>query len=616
MNNAVFIISLQHEIAMAIGNKLDLEDMLKIFLKVCFNRLNLTSGHIYMYCDDSGLPIKLPTPQSAPYQHLLSIPKMKGGQPSCADLELSSFVKKLDTLQQPHSFQCNNSQYLFGFIIPQQGLLIFETHYFIEDTIQKALTPILQKLATSCYSSIVHDSLVQEIQSRQIAEEQVVYQAQHDGLTGLINRQHLNHLLSSAITDSISHSHSGSVIFIDLNKFKPINDVMGHTIGDQILLSFAQRLQSLANANIDVARFGGDEFILVIKKLPKNHQQVIEQTIQKINDLLSSPIVFESNSYKLTCCIGYAIFPQQSSDVTNIIKFADIAMYEAKKANTLQAIQYSTNMSDKINKRSAYSDAMKQSLANDEFKLYYQAQYNHHGDIVGAEALIRWTHPIYGMESPSIYIPIAEETDLILEIGQWVLKQACQDIYQLEQTDLPSTFRNIAINISAKQLIQHNFQELILTAIQNSKIAPNHLTLELTESLLVENIDNSIELLRNLKAEQVGCAIDDFGTGYSSLTYLQRIPANVLKIDRSFVTNIDQSNESIAIATMIISLGKMLNMTVLAEGVESSAELECLKTLGCYNYQGFYFSKPMPLPELMNLLAVDKVMIEKSSGKS
>ncbi|WP_299268198.1 bifunctional diguanylate cyclase/phosphodiesterase [uncultured Psychrosphaera sp.] len=602
MNNALFIISLQHEIAMAIGNKLDLKDMLKVFLKVCFSRLNLTSAHIYMYCDRNGLPIKLAKQQNAPHQHLLSIPQMKDRQASFVDLALSSFVKELDTLQHSHSRQCKNSHYLFGFIIPQQGLLIFETHYFIEETIQKALTPILQKLATSCYASIVHDSLVQEIRSRKIAEKKVIYQAQHDGLTGLINRQHLNDLLEKAITDSINNSHSGSIIFIDLNQFKPINDVMGHTIGDKILLSFAQKLQSLANDNIDVARFGGDEFILVIKKLSANHQQKIEQTIQKINNLLSTPIMFESNSYKLTCSIGYAIFPQQSSEVSNIIKFADIAMYEAKNAKTLQGIQYHTSMSDKINRRLAYSNAMKQSLVNDEFKLYYQAQYNHNADIVGAEALLRWQHPIYGMVSPSIYIPIAEESDLILNIGQWVLEQACRDIHQLKQEELLDNVGNIAVNISAKQLIQHDFQELIINTIEKNDIDPKYLTLELTESFLVENIDRSIKLLHNLKAKNIGCAIDDFGTGYSSLTYLQRIPANTLKIDRSFVTNIDKSKESIAIASMIISLGKMLNMKVLAEGVETSAELESLKSLGCYHYQGFYFSKPMPLPELMSLL--------------
>ena len=610
MNNALFIISLQHEIAMAIGNKLDLKDMLKVFLKVCFSRLDLTSAHVYLYSDDNGLPIKLDTQKHAPFQHFLSIPKRKAGKASCADLELGSFVQELEELQQIHSFQCNNSQYLFGFIIPQQGLLIFETHYHIDDTVLKALTPILQKLATSCYSSIVHDSLVQEINSRKVAEQKVVYQAQHDGLTGLINRQYLNKLLKSAIADSISESHSGCVIFIDLNKFKPINDVMGHTIGDKILFYFAQKLQSLTNENIDVARFGGDEFILVIKKLDGNYQQIIEKTIKEINNLLSTPIVFENNSYKLTCSIGYAVFPQQSNDVNHIIKFADIAMYEAKNTNTLQGIQYHSSMSDKINKRLAYSNAMKQGLVNNEFKLYYQAQYNHKGDIVGAEALLRWMHPIYGVESPSTYIPIAEESDLILNIGQWVLDQACRDIYQLEQTDLPNSFRNIAINISAKQLIQHDFQTVILSAIEKSRINPNHLTLELTESLLIEDIDNSIEVLSNLKEKNICCAIDDFGTGYSSLTYLQRIPANVLKIDQTFVTNIDKSKESMAIATMIISLGKMLNMEVLAEGVETLEELECLKSLGCYHYQGFYFSKPIPFNEFTALLE------DKNSGQS
>lgn len=609
MNNALFITSLQHEIAMAIGNKLDLKDMLKVFLKVCFSRLDLTSAHVYMYVDDNGLPIKLAAQKTASHKHLLSIPKMKDGLLSCADLELSSFVKELDKLQQPHSIQCNNSNYLFGFIIPEQGLLIFETHYLIDTTVQQALTPILQKLATSCYSSIVHESLVQEIKSRKTAEKKVVYQAQHDGLTGLINRQHLIELLNSAIAESIDNSHSGCVLFIDLNQFKPINDVMGHAIGDKILFSFAKKLQKLSNDNIDVARFGGDEFILVIKELSKDHQQIIEQIIQKINNLLSTPIVFENNSYKLTCSIGYAVFPQQSNKVNNIIKFADIAMYEAKHAKTLQGVQYHTSMSDKINHRLAYSNAMKQSLVNDEFKLYYQAQYNHNGDIVGAEALLRWQHPTYGLVSPSIYIPIAEESDLILNIGQWVIEEACRDLQQLKQEKLLDNVGNIAINISAKQLIQHDFKELIINTIEKSEIDPKYLTLELTESFLVENIDSSIKLLESLKAKNIGCAIDDFGTGYSSLTYLQRIPANTLKIDRSFVNNIDKSKESIAIASMIISLGKMLNMKVLAEGVETGEELECLKSLGCYHYQGFYFSKPIPLPEFINLLD------DKSSGK-
>jgi diguanylate cyclase (GGDEF)-like protein len=605
MNKALFIISLQHELAMAIGNELDLKTMLKVFLKVSFNRLNLTSAHIYTYTDDSGLSIKLTAQQSAPYQHLLSLPKRKNGQPWPNNDVLKNFAKTLDKQQQNYAFQCENKQYLFGFMIPLHGLLILETHYPIEEPVQKALAPILQKLATSCYTSIVHDSLVQEVHSRQIAEEKVAFQAQHDGLTGLFNRQHLSILLDNAIANT--GKNCGCVIFIDLNRFKPINDSMGHTVGDKILITLAKRLHSLNNSQIDVARFGGDEFILLIKEMSVNYRGIIAQTIDKINQLLSIPFVIDDSSYKLNCSLGYALFPQQGRTVNSVIKFADIAMYEAKKAKTLQGLKYHKSMSDKINKRLAYVEEMKLGLARNDFKLYYQAQYNHNGDIIGAEALLRWLHPIHGIESPAVYIPIAEESNLILAIGQWVLEQACRDIYQLEQQSLPKYFKKVAINVSAKQLIQHDFREKVLHTVKQHGICPSHLSLELTENLLVENIEHTIELIRDLKAQKIDCAIDDFGTGYSSLSYLKRIPASVLKIDRSFVTNIDKSKDSEAIASMIISLAKTLHMKVLAEGVETQEELHCLKSLGCYNYQGFYFSKPMPFDDFVALLALSKV---------
>ena len=603
MNNALFIISVQHELAMAIGNKLDLKDMLKVFLKVCFNRLNLTSAHIYTYCDSNGLPIKLATQQNASYQHLLSMPKMNSGLHWPDDEMLIQFVKSLNEIQENHSFQVSENKYLFGFIIPQHGLLVFQTNYLLEESVQSALTPILQKLSISYYTSIVHDSLVQEVKSRKIAEDKIIFQAQHDELTKLYNRQHLNVLLAEDIDDSIRNNHFGCVIFIDLNRFKPINDAMGHAVGDQILMLLSTRLLTLSDDNQVVARFGGDEFILLLKKLPLNYQVIVEQSITQINRLLSRPFEVNSASYKLNCSIGYAIYPEQSINVNDTIKFADIAMYEAKNSKTLLGLKYHETMSDKINKRIAYVEEIKHALINNDFKLYYQAQYNHNGDIVGAEALLRWLHPVNGMESPSVYIPIAEESDLILFIGEWVLEQACQDIYALEQIGLPTHFKNIAINVSAKQLIQHDFENIVLNTIEENNISPSHLVLELTESLLVENIEHSIELLSNFKSFNIDCAIDDFGTGYSSLTYLQRIPASVLKIDRSFVTNIDKSKDSAAIASMIIGLAKTLNMKVLAEGVETLEELACLKSLGCYNYQGFYFSKPMPFNDFVELLS-------------
>jgi EAL domain-containing protein (putative c-di-GMP-specific phosphodiesterase class I) len=258
-------------------------------------------------------------------------------------------------------------------------------------------------------------------------------------------------------------------------------------------------------------------------------------------------------------------------------------------------------MSDKINKRLAYVDDMKKGLIAKEFELYYQPQFNHHNEIIGAEALLRWNHPEHGIESPAIYIPIAEESDLILYIGQWVLEQACRDIKKLEQRGLPQSFGAISINVSAKQLIENNFQSKIMTAIEQNNISANRLALELTESLLIENITDSIELIASLKAKGIACGIDDFGTGYSSLTYLKLIPASILKIDRSFVSSIEESDESLAIVNMIISLGKALNMAVLAEGVETQEELNCLKKLGCYQYQGYFFNKALPFEEFCQL---------------
>ena len=603
MNKALFIISLQHQLAMAIGNKLDLKAMLKVFLKVCFSRLNLTSAHIHIYCDQSGLPCKIMPLDSMNYQHFLSIPKRKQGKPWSQDKVLANFSQQLCNGQTNTSIQCDNGNYLFGFIIPNHGLLTFETHYLLEPEVQKALQPILQKLATSCYASLVHDSLVKEVHSRQLIEERVAFQAQRDSLTGLYNRQHINHLLINAINEAHKDKSIGSVIFIDLNRFKPINDAMGHSVGDKILLTLAKRFLSLRDDKIAIGRFSSDDFIILVQNLSFNYQEDIKLLIKEINQLFEVPFVINDSSFKLNCSIGYTLFPQHSSTVNNLIKYAEIAMHEAKRTKNHQGKQYQAAMSETMKRRLAYGDDMKQALLQDDFTLYYQAQYNQNGDIIGAEALLRWYHPIYGMVLPATYIPIAEESELILSIGHWILEQACQDIKKLEQLPLPSSFKKVSINISAKQLIQHDFQERVLQAIALNGIPAERLALELTENLLVENIDESIKLITSFKEKSIECAIDDFGTGYSSLTYLKCIPASILKIDRSFIAKIEQSRESAAITKMIINLGKTLNMSILAEGVETEAELNCLKELGCYNYQGYYFSGPLPLDEFIQLLS-------------
>ncbi|MFQ3209436.1 MAG: EAL domain-containing protein (putative c-di-GMP-specific phosphodiesterase class I) [Colwellia sp.] len=270
--------------------------------------------------------------------------------------------------------------------------------------------------------------------------------------------------------------------------------------------------------------------------------------------------------------------------LNNLLKFSDIAMYEAKRTKSQDGRKYQSAISAKIKNCLAYVDDIKQRLEQDDFTLCYQAQYNHYDDIIGVGVLLRWQHPLYANESPAVYIPIAEESDLILDISQWVLEQACRDIKKLEQLTLPDSFNKISINISAKQLIQHDFQEKILNAIKQNDIPAQHLGLELTEKLLVESIEDSIKLITALKEKSIDCTIDDFCTGYSSLTYLKPIPASVLKIDRSFVSNIAQDRENVAIASIIISLGKTLKSDILTKGVETLEEFNCLKDLGCYHY--------------------------------
>ncbi|MGJ8694591.1 MAG: putative bifunctional diguanylate cyclase/phosphodiesterase [Thalassotalea sp.] len=612
MNKALFIVSLQHELAMAIGNDLDLKVMLKHFIQVCFNRLSLCSAHVYIHQNSQGVPIianddSVNNGCIVQTRHFLSMPKNIEGKAWQTTPVLVNFSKKLITGHKNLKLQQDNGHYLYGFILPDHGVIIFETHFEFEAAIEKVLLPILSKLAKSCYTNIVYDSLLIEMSARKNAEDRVSYQAQHDALTGLSNRQYFKGILEKTYYQAINEGSLGCVLFLDLNRFKPINDAMGHSVGDEILSTLAERLQYLVSENKYVARFGGDEFILLLANLPKAESEaelIVSQFIAQINESINSPVFFEGNIFKLTCSIGYHFFPHQYTQLIDVIPFADIAMYEAKRTGAVAGLKYQKAMSDKINLKNDYVEEMKQAIENNEFCLYYQPQYNHQQQIIGAEALLRWPHPTRGMESPEVYIPIAEDSDLILDIGTWVLEQACRDLKKLTAHGLPDFFKKLSINVSPKQLIQDDFKDLVLTAVETNQVPANLLGLELTENVLVESFSSTISLIEALKEHGIECSIDDFGTGYSSLTYLKRIPASLLKIDRSFVTDIHKETEGVAIAKMIIGLGKALNMNVLAEGVETEQELNCLMSLGCYQYQGYYFSKPLPFEQFIQLLPV------------
>lgn len=606
MKRALQIISIQHELAMAIGNGLNLNEMLQSFIRVSIARLDLSSAHLFLFCDEHKEPIHFTgEPANGRLSHYLSIPVQYLGVPWSANAMLLDIVGEHLEQSSFLSVAHHNGKVYQSFSIPEHGVIVFESIVEIEPIIQKSLQPILKKFALSCYACLVHQSLTKEMAARRSAEDIIAYQAAHDELTQLCNRRTLTENLKKSISYCQENNKFGALIFIDLNQFKSINDVMGHDVGDKMLQEVASRLKGITRGKDTVARFGGDEFIILLPDLGDFEQvaeQVVNRTAVRILDVIEEPFAVGDLVYNVSCSMGFEIFPVANNSSCDVIKNADLAMYEAKTLRQRVALRYRSSMSEKLNMRSAYVTELKSALKNNEFLLYYQPQYNFDNQIIGAEALLRWNNPKRIDESPDIYIPIAEDSELILAIGDWVLHESCQQLKLLQERGLPDSFKKLSINVSAKQLGQENFFDNICRAIKSSGVNAEQMTIEITENVLISRIHDAMALIAQLSDIGVDCAIDDFGTGYSSLTYLRRLPSSLIKIDRNFVRDIHKDADNRSIAKMIIALGQNLDMDVLAEGVESKEELQCLKELGCHQYQGFYFSHPLPFDDFMMLV--------------
>ncbi len=602
MNTAMHIMSIQHQLVLAIGKESDLKKMLHQFLRLCCLSLNSTNCHVFLVQDENKNPVHQKSKDSnLKLGHYLSFPMKKYGLLASNNQPLANIVNTFFTNNLAIDVIEYESSLYHLFKIGGFGVLAIERKQPLGEAIQNALTPVLKKLATSSIASINHRSLVLEIKTRKQIEEKISYQASHDFLTGLFNRMEMQQRLAKAIDNCAKQTSTGAILLINLDKFKNINDVMGYHVGDKVLRQVANRLRNTVKNLATVARFDGHEFIVLLKGLPVNPleiQSIINGVIADIVFAIEIPLELSEGRFSVSCFIGYETFNDTSKSVQDVLKNASIAMYEAFKKGKNKALAYNSDMSVQLNEHITYTQEIKQALKNNNFELHYQPQYDHLKNIVGAEALLRWNNPVRGYESPAIYIPIAEESDLIIQIGSYVLKQACADIKKLEQLDLPASFKQISINISAKQLAKHNFVQTIISAVKESQISPSRLKIEITESIIMGDIELAIESLEILHQFGVECAIDDFGTGYSSLAYLKRLPATLLKIDRYFVTDIHKDKSNTAIAGMIIELAKSLNMTVIAEGVEKKEELDCLVQLGCYHYQGYYFSHPIAFDKL------------------
>jgi len=442
-----------------------------------------------------------------------------------------------------------------------------------------------------------------EHQRLKVAHDEIRSLAFYDPLTGLPNRRLLQNRLQQTLTSSTRNNRKRAMLFVDLDNFKTLNDTLGHHIGDLLLQQVAQRVTRSTRQADMVARLGGDEFVVLLEDLSEVAEEAAAQARlvgEKILAAISQPYLLSGHECHSTSSIGITLFGGQPDVANKILQQADIAMYQAKAEGRNTMHFFAPALQTAVNARAEMEDDLRQAIAERQFVLFYQPQLKG-GRLVGAEALVRWNHPKRGLLAPGTFIPLAEETGLILPLGNWVLETACRQIAAWGKWEETANI-TVSVNISAVQLRQPNFVENVLETLVSTGANPRNLELELTESMLVDDVEGIIVKMTELKQYGVRFALDDFGTGYSSLSYLKRLPLDQLKIDQSFVRDILNDASDGAIAQAIISLGATLSISVIAEGVETEQQREFLADLGCSAYQGYLFSRPIPVKEFESLV--------------
>ena len=438
------------------------------------------------------------------------------------------------------------------------------------------------------------------------AEERVRNLVNYDHLTGLPNRVLFHQLVEQALTAAKRNNDHGAVLVININRFAAFNDTLGHDVGDELLKQVGQRLRlSLRDEDI-LARIGGDEFVVALVSIQKREHSGL--VAEKLLDSLKQPFVIESHALHISARIGISIYPEDGQTTTGLLRFADVAMKRGQGSGDSGYLFYSPEMNERAKEQWQLEAELRQALKSDQLRLHYQPKVSLRGGrIVGAEALVRWNHPTQGMISPGRFVPLAEETGLIFELGSWILEAACRQIrawLDAGMSPLP-----IAVNLSARQF-DAQLPERLQNAIKRHDVPCELLKLEITESLLVRGPETVIPIMNRLVAMGFALSLDDFGTGYSSLAYLKKFPITTLKIDRTFVTGIPEDTNDCAIAQAIVTMGKQLRQEIVAEGVETVAQMVFLRDLGCDQLQGFLFSPPVAGDEFEQMVRDNRRLMQ------
>lgn len=431
-------------------------------------------------------------------------------------------------------------------------------------------------------------------------EEALYRQAHFDPLTGLPNRQLLKDRLAQYLTSARVVSNSGAILFMDLDRFKEINDVFGHSVGDEVLTKAADRIVAQVREHDTVARLGGDEFVVLLPNVDSD--STVRRTAERLLSALRDSFNVRDNEHYVSASIGIAMFPEDGATVETLLKNADAAMYRAKDGGRNRFEFFSKQLNAESRRKITIERDLRTAFQNGDLEVYYQPQFEiATNDVSGAEALLRWRHPKRGAISPAEFIPLAEDSELIVEIGAWVVEQACEDLRSLLERDLHPG--SVSINVSARQLADKSFRNAVLQPMRNHGVNPAYMQLEVTETTVAQNKDIAVAVLQSLREEGVSVAIDDFGTGYSSLSYLEQMPFDVIKIDKSFISRIGTSLTSDNICRTIIKMAEQLGKESIAEGVETDQQLQFLKASKCTYLQGYYFSHPLPADEFKEFVA-------------
>lgn len=604
MANTLKYVSIQHELGMSIGMALRLQPMLAAFSRVCLRRLGLAAVHFHFLQGAEGEPVLHGGPDTGSLGHFLSVPRNSPAPPPPRFERIAASAVECVHWQ---SQEAGIDLLFYAFDLGGFGTVTLQRlGTGLDAPIIELLKPLIIRLGLSCQASIEHENLLQAVAAREHAEQTILFQLLHDDLTRLPNRRYLMQRLDAELARAISGGTHGALLFLDLDRFKVVNDTLGHAVGDQLLVAVAANLgRIVADAGI-VCRLSGDEFVILLASGDRSAEQTrvrVDELMTKIRAGFSNALAAGDHLLHVTPSTGIEVFPDGDCSADQILRRADTAMYQAKLNGLNSSVYYDRQLSAGLERRREIEKELQLALKDlRQFDLHYQTQHNLAGECIGAEALIRWDNPCRDRLSPATFVPIAEETGLMLELGGWVIRRACADIKRLQAIALPPTFRRVSINVSAIQFNHASFIDSLLGEIDDAGIDARLLAIELTETTLVRNNEAAAARIALLQTRGIEVAVDDFGTGYSSLSYLSRLPVESIKIDQTFVRNIDSDAGNRAIVETIVALGHALGIDLIAEGVETEAERACLQALGCFNYQGFLFSRPVALVDLIDQL--------------